>query len=114
VTTVDPRTTLALMRQEIQNLQEGWITPRGLEQLVQQFITEYFLDNETNASQADFLARSQLYQGDYRRAMTFVQDLKAVTPEAVQSAARKYFRNIHWAYLGDVNKVNKGLLEAGL
>ena len=23
----------------------------------QQFITEYFLDNETNAAQADFLAR---------------------------------------------------------
>jgi zinc protease len=114
VTTVSPDTTIKLMRSFVTQLQNEVVTEEGLKRLELQFITEYFLDNETNASQADFLARSQLYQGDYRRAMTFVQDLKAVTPEAVQSAARKYFRNIHWAYLGDVNKVNKGLLEAGL
>jgi zinc protease len=71
VTTTDPATTLRLMREELYNLQEGWITPRGLEQLTQQFITEYFLDNETNADQANFLARAQLYRGDWRRAAAF-------------------------------------------
>ncbi|HEV2641713.1 MAG TPA: insulinase family protein, partial [Candidatus Elarobacter sp.] len=111
VTTVAPDTTIKLMRYFVNQLQHEIVTDEGLKRLELQFITQYFLDNETNASQADFLARSQLYQGDYRRAMRFVDDLKSVTPEAVQAAARKYYKNIHWAYLGDVNKVDRRLLE---
>src|SRR5262249_60892193 len=47
VTTVAPDTTLAIMRAEIDRLQQELIDARGLERLVQQFITEYFLKNET-------------------------------------------------------------------
>ena len=112
VTTVAPDTTLKLMKFFITQLQNEIVTSEGLQRLELQFITQYFLDNETNASQADFLARAQLYQGDYRHAMSFVQDLKAVTPEAVQAAARKYMKNFHWAYLGDTTKVNRKLLES--
>jgi zinc protease len=110
VTTVSPDTTLKLMKYFITQLQNETVTNEGLERLELQFITQYFLDNETNASQADFLARSQLYQGDYRRAMSFVKDLRSVTPEAVQAAARKYMKNFHWAYLGDTTKVDRKLL----
>ena len=112
VTTVSPDTTLRLMKYFITQLQNETVTSEGLKRLELQFITQYFLDNETSASQADFLARAQLYQGDYRRAMSFVSDLKSVTPEAVQAAARKYFRNVHWAFLGDTTKVDRGLLES--
>lgn len=112
VTTVSPDTTLKLMRYFITQLQNETVTNEGLERLELQFVTQYFLDNETNASQADFLARSQLYQGDYRRAMSFVRDLRSVTPEAVQAAARKYMKNFHWAYLGDTTKVDRKLLDS--
>jgi len=111
VTTVSPDTTLKLMKYFITELQNETVTGEGLKRLELQFITQYFLDNETSASQADFLARGQLYQGDYRRAMSFVSDLKAVTPEAVQAAARKYMKKFHWAYLGDTTKVDRPLLE---
>ena len=67
---------------------------------------EYFLDNETNAAQADFLARSQLYEGDYREADRFVQELLNVTPEAVQRVARKYMKGIRFAYVGDPSKLD--------
>jgi len=110
VTTVSPDTTLKLMKSFITQLQNETVTSDGLARLELQFITQYFLDNETNASQADFLARSQLYQGDYRHAMTFVEDLRSVTPLAVQAAARKYMKNFHWAYLGDTTKVDRALL----
>lgn len=110
VTTVAPDTTLKLMKFFITELQNETVTDDGLQRLELQFITQYFLDNETNASQADFLARAQLYQGDYRHAMSFVEDLRSVTPAAVQAAARKYMKNFHWAYLGDTTKVNRQLL----
>ncbi|MEP6618059.1 MAG: pitrilysin family protein, partial [bacterium] len=52
VTTVDPNRVLALMRQELNTLQTETVDPMGLKRLEQQFITEYYLKNETNADQA--------------------------------------------------------------
>jgi zinc protease len=106
VSTVSPDTTLKLMRAAVVDLQQGMLDPAGLKQLEEQFITEYFLDNETNAAQADFLARSQLYGGDYREADQFVDELKSVTPEAVQRVARKYMKGFRFAYVGDPSKLN--------
>ena len=106
VSTVAPDTTLKLMRAAVADLQSGLLDPVGLKQLEQQFITEYFLDNETNAAQADFLARSQLYEGDYREADRFVDELKSVTPEAVQRVARRYMKGFRFAYVGDPSKLD--------
>jgi zinc protease len=106
VSTVAPDTTLKLMHAAVVDLQQGLLDPIGLRQLEEQFITEYFLDNETNAAQADFLARSQLYEGDYRAADRFVAELKSVTPEAVQRVARRYMKGFRFAYVGDPSKLN--------
>ena len=106
VSTVAPDTTLKLMRAAIIDLQQGMLDPAGLRQLEEQFITEYFLDNETNAAQADFLARSELYEGSYKEADRFVDELKRVTPEDVQRVARKYMKGFRFAYVGDPSKLN--------
>lgn len=106
VSTVSPDTTLKLMRAAIADLQQGTLDPAGLKQLEEQFITEYFLDNETNAAQADFLARAQLYAGDYKEAERFVDTLKSVTPEDIQRVARKYMKGFRFAYVGDPSKLN--------
>jgi zinc protease len=101
VTTVAPDTVIALMRESITALQQGTIDPDALERLVGQFITEYFLDNETNGDQADLLARSHLFRGDYRAADRFVSTLHEVTPLDVQRAARRWMRDVQFAYIGD-------------
>jgi zinc protease len=112
VTTVSPDTALKLMHSAVRELQEGLLDEDGLERLEQQFLTEYFLDNETNDAQADFLARSQLYRGDYREADRFVAELKSVTPQAVQRVARKYMKGMQFAYVGDPTQVTKALLTS--
>lgn len=111
VTTTSPDAVLRIMLQEISALKEGTITDDGLDRLVQQFIVTYFLDNETNADQANMLARAELYQGDYKRAASFVDDLRAVTPRDIQRAASKYMQDIRWAYVGDPSKVSMALLN---
>lgn len=110
VTTTSPDEVLRIMQEQIKALQEGYITPDGLERLVQQFIVTYFLDNETNADQANMLARAALYQGDYRRASRFVDELRAVTPEDIRTAARTYMTNVRWAYVGDPARVTPARL----
>lgn len=107
VTTVEPEQTLAIMRDEIRHLADEPLDPSGLERLVQQFLTEYFLDNETNAAQADFLARAQLYRGDWRLASRFVDELRAVTPADVQRVTKRYMRGIRFAYIGDPSRIRE-------
>lgn len=111
VTTVYPDSVLRLMRQEIRNLQLGLIDPENLQVIVSQFITEYFLNNETNAEQANFLARAQLYRGDWRAADTFAEQLHQVTPQDVQRAAQRYMHDVRFAYVGDTTKVSRRVLS---
>ncbi len=110
VTTIDPNTSLTIMRREIDNLQRNLISSDGLEQLVQQFVTDYFLKNETNLDQANFLARAAIYQGDYRKADQFVDELRHVTPQDVRRVARQYIRNFRFAYVGDPDRLDKAIL----
>lgn len=111
VTTVAPNEVLRLMRQELNTLQNETVDPAGLKRLEQQFITEYYLKNETNADQANALAKAELYQGDYRAADRFMESLRRVTPEDVRRAARQYLRNFQFAYVGDASKLDRSLLQ---
>ena len=110
VTTTDPNQTLELMHGEIDHLQRELIDPNGLERLVQQFITDFFLKNETNGDQATFLARAQIYQGDYRAANRFVDDLRKVRPEDVRRVARQYMHDFRFVYLGKSDALSRSLI----
>ncbi|MGQ0640262.1 MAG: M16 family metallopeptidase [Gemmatimonadaceae bacterium] len=111
VTTVNPERTLDIMRQELLALRSSHVSEEGLGRLVQQFITEYFLDNETVSAQADFLARAELFSGDYRSAQSFAEDLRSLTPDDVKAAADHFMRDIRWVYLGDSSKVPRRTME---
>lgn len=112
VTTTAPDTVLAIMLAEVRTLKTFPIQTEMLRPIVQQFITEYFLDNETSTAQADFLARAQLYRGDYAAGEKFVSELRAVTGADVRRVALRYFSNARWAYVGDLNKVTRDRLIA--
>jgi zinc protease len=111
VTTVMPDTTLALMRRELDLLKTELLDRQALQRLVQRFITDYYLRNETNADQATALARAELYEGDYRAATRLVDRLRNVTPEDVRRVAQRYMREFQFAYLGDTTRVSRARLE---
>jgi zinc protease len=111
VTTTDPNRTLIVMRSELDRLQHELIDQQGLERLTQQFITDYFLKNETNADQATFLARAQVYLGDYRGADHFVAGLRRVRPEDVRRVARQYMHDFRFVYLGKRDALSRALID---
>jgi len=110
VTTVYPDSVLGIMREQVHELQHGLVDTDNLHVIVAQFLTEYFLNNETNDQQANFLARAQLYRGDWHAADDFASELQRVTPQDVQRAARRYMHDIRFAYLGDTSHVSRALL----
>jgi zinc protease len=107
VTTTLPDSVLGIMRREVDAMKRGFIDPEGLRLLVQQFITEFFLDNETNSDQATFLARTELYRGDYKLASRFVDELRKVTPEDIQRVSRQYLTGLTMAYIGDPRRISE-------
>jgi zinc protease len=111
VTTVDPNAVLRIMREELSTLQTQSVEPAGLKRLEQQFITEYFLKNETNADQANVLARAEVFAGDYRAADRFMEELQRVTPEDLRRVAQQYFKNFRFAYVGDASRLDRSLLS---
>jgi zinc protease len=111
VTTTDPNKTLILMRAELDRLQRELIDAPGLDRLTQQFITDYFLKNETNADQATFLARAQIYSGDYRAAEHFVDDLRRVRPDDVRRVARQYMHDFRFVYVGKRESLSRALID---
>jgi zinc protease len=111
VTTVDPNAVLRIMRHELSTLQTETVDSEGLKRLEQQFITEYYLKNETNADQANVLARAEVFAGDYRAADRFMDDLQRVTPDDVRRVARQYLKDFRFAYVGDASKLDRSLLQ---
>lgn len=111
VTTSQPGLTVDLMRQQLAAVRTSTVDEVALGRLIQQFITQYFLDNETNTEQADFLAKSYLFENDYRALGKFEQQLRAVTPEDIQRVARRWIRDVQWTYVGDLGKLPKSSME---
>ena len=112
VTTTAPDSVLGIMLAEVRTLKSFPIPTEMLRPIVQQFITEYFLDNETSTAQADFLARAQLYRGDFTAGDRFVAELRAVTGADVRRVAQRYLTNARWAYVGDPSRVTRDRLTA--
>lgn len=108
VTTTKPAIVMPLIKAQLdsmRNLPGNY----SLRDFAEQFIMDYFAENSTNAAQADFLARAELYRGDYRKASQALEDLRHVTFGQLRAAARRYFRDIQFAYVGDTTRVARAV-----
>jgi len=112
VTTTQPTTVMPLIKTQLQSIQRVEGAGYGIRSFAEQFIMEYYAENSTNAAQADFLARAQLYRGDYRKATQAMEDLRRVSLGDLRSSAIKYFRDIHFAYVGDTTRVTREIFTA--
>jgi predicted Zn-dependent peptidase len=106
VTAVDANQAVKVMLEEVSSLQREPVSPEDIQSVVAQFLTSYYLGQETNAAQAGELAQFEIIGGGWRNSVEFIERLKAVTPVEVQNVARKYMRNIRFVVLGDPTRIN--------
>jgi zinc protease len=111
VTTVSPQLTVDLMRQQLAAVRTGTVDENALSRLIQQFLTQHFLENESNSDQADALAKSQLFEGDFRAASRLEANLREVTPQDIQRIARTWMRDVQWVFVGQQAKVPRASME---
>ena len=106
VTAVDANQSVHLMLDEIARLQKETIDNQDIQAVVAQYLTSYYLGQETNAAQAAELAQFELLGGGWRNSMSVIEQLSAVTPADVQKVALKYMRNIRFVVLGDPKSID--------
>ncbi len=107
VTAVDANQAVRLMLDEMTRLQKEAIDNNDIKAIVAQYLTNYYLGQETNAAQAGDLAQAELLGGGWHNAVEVIDRLRAVTPADVQRVAQKYLRNIRFVVIGDPKAVDK-------
>jgi zinc protease len=101
------------MLDEIARLQQQPISQDELRATVQQFLTRYYLGEETNAAQAGELAQYELIGGGWRNSFNVIDQLRSVTPEDVQRVSLKYMRNIQFIVLGNPSTIDRAIFVGG-
>jgi zinc protease len=109
VTAVDANQAVRVMLNEIARLQREPIGQDDIQAVVAQYLTIYYMGQETNAAQAAELAQSELVGGGWRNSLLFLEKLRAVTPADVQRVAQKYMRNIRFVVLGNPAQIDKNV-----
>jgi predicted Zn-dependent peptidase len=106
VTAVDANQSVKVMLNEIARLQQQPVRADEIQGVIAQYLTTYYLGQETNAAQAGELAQYELIGGGWRTSTDFLEKLSAVTAADVQRVAQKYMKNIRFVVLGDPKSVD--------
>jgi len=106
VTAVDANQSIRLMLSEIARLQNEAVGSDDIHAVIAQYLTTYYLGQETNAAQAGELAQYELIGGGWRNSVDFLERLEAVTPADIQRVSQKYMRNIRFVVLGNPKSVD--------
>ena len=112
VTAVDANQAVDVMLKEIQKIKKEPISDDELSGAAGEFLTNYYLKQQTNAAQAADLARYELIGGGWRNSFDFLNHIKQVTPDGVRTAANKYMKNIRFVVIGDPTAINKSLFTS--
>ena len=112
VTAVDANQAIDVMLKEIQRIKKEPISSEELSGAAGEFLTNYYLKQQTNAAQAGDLARYELIGGGWRNSFDFLNHVREVTPDAVRAAANKYMKNIRFVVIGDPTAINKSLFTS--
>jgi predicted Zn-dependent peptidase len=109
VTAVDANQAVRVMLNEILRLQREPIDQDDITAVIAQFLTTYYMSQETNAAQAAELAQYELIGGGWRNSLLFLEKLRAVTPADVQRVAQKYMHNFRFVVLGNPAQIDKNV-----
>jgi len=114
VTAVDANQSIRIMLGEINSLKSKPVTDRELLGVKGQFLTTYFISDETNAAQAAELARYELMGGGWRKAFDYLTRVREVKPQDVQTVAQKYMKNLRFVVLGNPASIDRSVLLQNL
>ena len=92
---------MTVMIDEVKKLQNEPVSTEVLNGQRNTFLTRYYMNMETNGSQADLLARYEISGVGYAEGEKFMQNVRKVTPGDIQKVCQKYMHNLQFVLLGN-------------
>ena len=112
VTAVDANQAVDVMLKEIERLKRESISNDELTGSAGEFLTNYYLKQQTNSAQVGDLARWELLGGGWRNSFEFLNRINQVKPEDVRAAATKYMKNLRFVVIGDPAAIDRSVFIA--
>ena len=113
VSTTEPNKFIAVMDRLLDKTKQSGFTAEEVKNMKTTYLTSFYYRQETNSAQASSLASNEVLQNNWRRALTFNNDLKMVSVEDVNNAFNKYVTKMTWVYQGNPDKVTPSLYISG-
>ena len=112
VTAVEPDTTLKVIFAQVRRLQREPIPQSTLSENVNTFLTEFWIEQQTNMGQARTLGLFELLGGGYQNLDRFVDAVRRVTPADVERVSTRYMQHARFAVIGDPAKIDRQLFTS--
>jgi len=104
ITTVDPKQSLQVMMDIINDVKKNGFTAKEVEDKKKQYLTRYFMTNEASSSQAGTLGFCEA-SGSWRIFDEINNKIDMVKTEDLNKVFNKYMNSVAWTYLGKKDKV---------
>jgi predicted Zn-dependent peptidase len=109
VSTTEPDKYIGVVKALIARTKQSGFKADEVKNWKTTYLTGFYYGQETNTAQAASLASNEVVHNNWRRALTFSDDIKKVSVAEVNEAFNKYVTNLTWAYQGDPAKVTPAL-----
>jgi zinc protease len=107
VSAVDANQSVAVMLNEIKGMQMQDVEKTDISGVAGQYLTTFYIGQETNAAQVGELAKYELIGGGWRNSLRFLDGVKRVSPKDVREVSIKYMKNIRFVVVGNPAAISK-------
>lgn len=107
VTAVDANQAVEVMIEQINLLKSRDLSNEMIESVAGFFLTNYYVEQQTNMAQIGELARYELIGGGWRNSFEFLTRVRRVSPADVKAAANKYMKNIRFVVIGNPSAIKR-------
>jgi len=113
VSTDSPSVAVKVMTDEVRRVIKKGFTEKELSHAKSGYLTQFYMGQETNSTQAEEIGKAELTTG-YARLNKINEEVNNLTLDDINKAFRRYAKAINWTYLGDKKMVDEKVFKEPL
>lgn len=109
VSSVDANQSVQVMLEQVDKMKTLRFNDEIVSEVAGNFLTTYYLSQETSGAQVGELAQYELIGGGWRNAFEFLNRVSNVKSDDLSTVSRKYMRNVRFVVVGDPKAVDSSI-----
>lgn len=109
VSSTDVNQSVRVMLEQIRLLKSYTLRDSDISEVAGNFLTSYYLSQETSGAQAGELAKYEIVGGGWRNYYKFLDGIRQVKATDVRDVSNRYMKNLRFVVVGDPAAVNRSI-----